>query len=469
MTLPNANITILKNGIGTAQSNATAICVLGPAIAATSTGVIQQVANSNTAINLYGYTPLAEMSAYVAKYAGSVYALDLPATLTETDAAAMTITGTGTEPITIDGYATNDYDISITIQDGYKFVFSLDNGLTTSKARRIVTGSTYTLPGTGLTITFGTKENYVTADVYSYACVGPKLSTGDLEAAFTVIKNYGTQFFAVVVWDGQRTAADSSTLFTALDAELDSCEAIKYYLAGVMGFGELSLTATTQAALDLLQSNRIQVCPATCTPYSPLAREGYTGLSASLLFPYVSRLARCLVSEDPGQVDRGALDGIISIDNDEALQATFDEYQGITARKFRGKTGWYVTNSWMKGDPGEDVQYIQHRRVMDVACSVVYSKSVDFIKRPTKVNADGTIFEVDALTYESQIEAVLDSALKNQTNSAGTKGHISDYRYTIDRTTNLLVTKTVYATLQIQPLGYPDFIETTISFAATLA
>lgn len=470
MTVPNSNITILKNGIGVAGSTAKAILVLAPGSSTTSSGVIKQIASTQTALDLYGYTPIAEMASYIAKYAGSCYALDLPAVQTELSDQALTITGTGSEPITIDGYATMDYKISINILDGYKYNFSLDDGLTTSKTRRIVSaGSSFVLPGTGLTITFDTKENYVAGDIHSIDVTGPKLAASDLTAAFTTIKNYATPFYAVVVYDGLKTASNSATLFTALDAELDSCEANKYYLSGIIGFGELSTVSDTQDALEDVVSNRIQVVPATCVPYSALSREGYTGLTQSLIYPYVSRLARCLISEDPGQVDRGALDGVVTIFNDEALNGTFDDWQGVTARKFRGKTGWYITNSWMKGDPGEDVQYIQHRRVMDVACAVTYATSVNFIKRPTRTNKDGTIFEVDAVTYEGQIESAITSALKNATNSAGTKGHISNFKYAIDRTTNLLQTKTIYATLSIQPLGYPDWIETTISFVATLA
>jgi len=469
MTVPNSNITILKNGMGVSGSTAKAIIVLAPGSSTTTSGVIKQIASTQTAIDLYGYTPISEMASYIAKYAGSCYALDLPAVQTELSDQDMTITGTGAEPISIDGYGTMDFKISINILDGYKYNFSLDDGLTTSKTRRIVSSGSFVLPGTGLTITFGTKESYVTGDIYSIDVTGPKIAASDLAAAFTTIKDYATQFYAVVVYDGLKTAADSATLFTALDAELDSCEANKYYLSGVMGFGELSSVSDTQDALADLVSNRIQVVPATCVPYSAMSREGYTGLTQSLIYPYISRLARCLISEDPGQVDRGALDGVVTIFNDEALNGTFDDYQGVTARRFRGKTGWYVTNSWMKGDPGEDVQYVQHRRVMDVACAITYATSVNFIKRPTRSNKDGTIFEVDAVTYEAQIESAITSALKNAPNSAGTKGHISNFKYVIDRTTNLLQTKTIYGTLSIQPLGYPDFIETTISFVATLA
>lgn len=469
MAIPGQTITILKNGIGVTKSAASNILVLAPADTVTSSGIINQISSVSAAINLYGYTPVAELSSYIAKYAGQCYALDLPATRTQVSSATMVKTGTGSSDITIDGYATMDYDIEINITDGYTFTFSLDGGLTTSKSRRITTGGTYVLPGTGLTITFGTSTGYVSGDLYEYSATGPKMSSSDLAAAFVTIKAYAQEFFAVVVYDGLNTAATSALIATALGAELASCESIDYFLAGIQGYGELSTTADTRTSLEGIVFNRESVVPATCVPYSALAREGYSGLTQSLVYPYASRVARCLTSEDPGQVDRGAIDGVISVANDESVVATFDAWQGVTARKFRGKTGWFITNSWMKGDAGEDVQYIQHRRVMDVACSTVYTTCTNWIKRPTRTNSDGTIAEKDAQMYESLVSAAVKNQLMNVKNSAGTQGHISGYKYVIDRTVNLLQTKRIVATLSIQPLGYPDFIDTTISFVATLA
>jgi hypothetical protein len=469
MTVPTQNITILRNGVGVTKPTGNAILVLGPGNSETSSGEIAQISGIQAAINLYGYTPVAEMAGFISKYAGQCFALDLPATKTQVSAATMTKVGTGASAITIDGYATNSYKIIITITDGYTYNFSLDNGITTSKTRRITTGGTYVLPGSGLTITFGTSTGYVAGDTYTYTAVGPKLAVSDLSAAFTVIKNYATEFYAVVVYDGKKTAAASTLLSNSLESELASLEAINYYCAGIIGFGESDALATTRTALESIDANRISVVPATGTQFSALSREGYSGLNESLIFAYAARVAKCLLSEDPGQVDRGALDGILYVDNDESINATFDAWQGVTVRKFRGKSGWYVTNSFMKGDAGEDIQYIQHRRVMDTACALVFSTCTNWIKRPTRTNRDGTIFETDAQTYEMMVNSAIENELVKVKNSAGTAGHISGYKYTIDRTVNLLQTKKITAVLSIQPLGYPDFIDTTISFVATLA
>jgi hypothetical protein len=470
MTVPTQKITILKNGVGVTQPTASAILVLAPGDSETSSGVISQISGIQAAINLYGYTPVSELAGYISKYAGQCFALDLPASFTEATDDTMTKVGTGASGITIDGYATNSYDVVITVgTDGVSYVFSLDGGITTSKVRRITTGGSFLLPGTGLTITFGTSTGYIAGDTYSYQAIGPKLSPSDLADAFAVIKEFNIEFYAVVVYDGKRTFGDSLSLTTALGAELAALEAINYYMLGITGYGELSTTADTRTSLEAWQNNRISVVPATGTIFSALSREGYSGLNESLIYTYASRVARCLLSEDPGQVDRGALDGIIAIDNDESINATFDAWQGVTARKFRGKTGYYVTNSFMKGDLGEDVQYIQHRRVIDAACALVFVTCTNWIKRPTRTNKDGTIFETDAQTYEGMVNSAVENALIKVKNSAGTSGHISGYKYQIDRTVNLLQTKRIVAVLSVQPLGYPDFIDTTISFVATLA
>ena len=105
---------------------------------------------------------------------------------------------------------------------------------------------------------------------------------------------------------------------------------------------------------------------------------------------------------------------------------------------------------------------------MDVACTTAHEKQVGFIGRTVRTNNDGTIDERDALALEAEVQAVLESRLLNPRNAEGTKGHVSAVAYTIDRTNNVNTTSTIIAEVAIRPLGYIDYITTTLGFAVNV-
>lgn len=464
--------TIIENRYGTNASlpSVRNVIVIGPSATSATIGDIQLINSVDDAKSLYGASYLAELTGFIAQWGGRTYAINAASTSTTLSETSLTKVGTGTGTITASGTATCDYTIKVKIADGGKFQFSLDGGLTYSAARPIVNAGTYVLPLTGITITFDTKANFVSGDIYSLTVVGPKVASSDLTAAFTAIKNSEIQFEGAVFYDGYQTTAKLTNTFTATKAAIADLASVQKDIWAVIGLGNntVETSASILTALAALESNSISVDVGVAKVYSALAREGYTYRTDSV-FGYVGRLIKCVLSEDPAQVNRNALDGVVGIKVDEGINPTYQDSKVVTYKKFSGKNGYFVNESNVKGDVGEDIQFIQHRRVMNEAKRVVYAASANFIKLPVRVNSQGQIFEPDRANMESQVIARLTTALKNPINSAGNKGHVSDFEYVIDGTTNLISDPTIYATLSILPLGYPKWITTTISFVASLA
>jgi hypothetical protein len=132
-----------------------------------------------------------------------------------------------------------------------------------------------------------------------------------------------------------------------------------------------------------------------------------------------------------------------------------------------------LTNARIKSAAGSDFRYWQHGRVMDAACATVVAVQATFIGMSIRTNPDpapnttpalGSINELDARRLETQAENALRAILTQPNNVEGTRRHVSELDYQIDRTNNVLTTETIQSDVSIQPLGYPKTITTTIGF-----
>jgi hypothetical protein len=465
MTIPSQNFTILQNGIGFGTNTGGKNTLILGAGTSGTIGAIQNVSSPIKAKELYGYSPLGEAAAFVSKYApANTFALEIASSKTELTSEAMTESETSPD-ITLDGYGEFECELKIKIISTTVFQFSLDNGITYSQNRVIPQGSTFVIPTLGLTASFAS-GTYVADSVYSYSVEGPKCSLTDIDDAFLLIRQDPRKFGAVVLYDGTDLVSDSSTKFALLKVELESAKADYTYMRAVMDFGSAtSDKSTVITAINVLESDRISCICDNSLVYSALNREGLTVGTYGLILPYIARLAKCETSEDPGQVDRGSLDGIYSIENDARINNNgLDDAKLVTPMTYKGKTGYYVTNSWLKSASGSDFRYIQHGKVMDLACTVVYDAQTNFLKVPLLLKAGGYLDDVDAIRFEEAVKSKLSDTLLSPINSGGFAGHVSNLAYAIDRTNNVASSETLITTVYLRPLGYANVISTTIGF-----
>jgi hypothetical protein len=80
----------------------------------------------------------------------------------------------------------------------------------------------------------------------------------------------------------------------------------------------------------------------------------------------------------------------------------------------------------------------------------------------------GTIDDRDATVIEESVSQDLIAQLLAPINAEGFEGHITDIRYRISRTHNFQATGVVIGQVGILPLGYIDYLETTIGFVVSL-
>jgi hypothetical protein len=107
------------------------------------------------------------------------------------------------------------------------------------------------------------------------------------------------------------------------------------------------------------------------------------------------------------------------------------------------------------------------RLIHDIASETAQAAGVEFIGRGVRAKTDGTgtIDERDALALEGEAQAKLEAQLVQPRNAEGSGGYVSAVRYTIDRTTNIITSETLYADVGILPLGSLSWIVTRVGYS----
>lgn len=243
--------------------------------------------------------------------------------------------------------------------------------------------------------------------------------------------------------------------------------ALIQYTSGQVGQGELEDTwmASLITAFNSFVSNRVSVFAGTADMYSS-GNKQYSIRPGSWLM--TGREALIPIQEDVAAVARGPLPFILTPDltigrygiyHDEQAKPGLDSARFSTLRSFRGLPGFYITNGRTMATPGSDYTYLQNRRVMDQACTLLDTVAKQFINSTITANPNGTIYAIDAGGIEDKVSTYM---------YAGLKDNVTAISVVVDRTINIVATQRLKITVSIRPFGYAKFIDLVIGFAPTV-
>jgi hypothetical protein len=470
--IPQQQFTIVDPGLGiTEPATSTPLCLGTCASGVVST--LYSFSTQSDAVDTLGQGPLTETVCQCLSQAGGPV-LAMPVTGSVAGAAGAVTNvpvGAGTGTVTVAGTPLDAYEVIVectatgTVGTG-QFRYSLDDGNTYSSSYVIPSGTTFVIPGTGLTITFVVGAGPVfwqTGDVSWFDCTAPQFAAADLTAAITAIRATTATFDFLVLSGTYATAAAAVTVFGALETGMDNLEGDYRFIRAMMdaGTGTAAAAATAWSAVS---HNRISVGFGTCDISTAKPLAGWGAPSRPIVDAMAATAAKSLISTDLGRVASGSLTGVTAISHDEYLSETLDAERLTTTRTWIGRPGFYFTNVRIKSDPGSDYLYWQFGRVMDVASATTYLAQQLFISIGVRTNSDGTIDERDAQRLETRVMEPLRNQLTQPSNAEGTQGHVSELAYAIDRTNNLQTSQTLLSEVSVRPLGYPKFINTTLGF-----
>lgn len=491
MALPGVTNQILDGGLGittpaTSRPHVVGPCASGPLNTPTL------ISNQRQLKDVFGvHGPLVDCIGYILDNAGgpvlATRTADSVAATYEgaTSAAIDASSGGGTDNQLNVVVATSepkiDADVVVTITQGgargaMKFTYSLDGGASVSP---VIQGATsVALADTGITLEFevGTVNPYVAGATYSFEARAAYMNSTDLGTAFDAIEVSLLTFDFLVLAGNAPTASAAALLFSALATQLNSFVTQDRYYGGMLNAGE-DTAANVLTAFASLTSNRIAVMHGTFDAPPAFGVVGRASPALPAVTAAAMRAAGNVMSTDLAQTfgadTVGPIPGALSISHNEFTQnAGLDDAKIGTLRTYANLQGFYITNVHLKSAVGSDFEFWQHRRMMDQACIEVSARHSELISSSVIVKADGTgsLTEAAAQAIEKKVQRGLDnrigSALRGigPTTVDGSTGHVSDQRYQVDRTNNVLSTKTLIATVSIVPRGYLKQLQTTLSY-----
>ena len=218
---------------------------------------------------------------------------------------------------------------------------------------------------------------------------------------------------------------------------------------------EVEDDSTSGAYDNLGASDYVAVVRGLVTSTNPITG---TKQKNPLAWHATARASAVELGRDLAATADGPLVGVSSTDHDEAAHGgACDTANVTTSRTFPRHAGVYLTNARMLKASGSDFEFWQHRRVMNAACAAADDALFTLLSSSVQVDtATGHITESAA----TAIEAVCKSAINDRVGK-----YVSGTSVTVDRTTNILSTKSISIAVSIVPLGYLKAITVEIGFS----
>jgi hypothetical protein len=469
MPIPGQSLTVNENGSGSVEQATNIPLHYGYSSLGTA-NVLKTYSSIPALVAGEGQGAAVEAAAYDLANSGGPIRFMKAATSVAGALSAVTKSGAG-PTVTIAGATpSDDYQAILKVVLGGvlgagTFQYTLDNGVTWSEVQTIPAGGTYAIANTGITVTFPA-GTYIAAETYTFTATAPMWNSSDLAAGFVVLSADNVQDWDYIVCSGrQATGSAAATLAAALQTQLTTLANAFRYMAGMIDGGDEATSAILTAFASTV-ANRVLVAYRSAVLASPKAFPGFGSPKVRLVNAFAQKAHAALISTDLARVKSGPIPGCASIEHNEQLTEVMDAAKISTARTIPNLQGFFLTNGNLKSAVGSDFKFWQHRRVMDVACTAIYAKQAQWYNAGIRTNADGTVFESDAAAIELDIRTTLDALLLQPKNAEGKDGHVSDYRYTINRTTNFQQTGIMLSDFACLPLKAIKYFNSTLGYVA---
>lgn len=480
MSQPRVDMTELDGALGILPPSEGSLL----AIAGTSTsGTVDTpaaYARVSDIVAAFGFGPLVEAAAYAVTKRGRPVLCVRTGDTTAGSLTSATLAGAGTATVDVSGSdpPNDDYEFHFEVVTGgdlgtagITFKWSMDGGRTQSAETDLGTDLDFTYPDSGdpavgdVVLTLGTAtETLVAGDVVTFRGSAPQWDSSEITSALTALRK-STQLWEIVEICG----AMDATLFAAVDDAVSGMPAYgkdRMYIghARVPDVGETEAAYLT--ALDGIYSSLSTVYGAVCAGSAKMI-SGVTGRQYRRPPSWWVAPAHAVVDEQVNlaNVKVGRMSGVIITDtngnpddHDESANPGLDAARFLVLRTWEGRPGVYINRPRLLSLASSDYQLIPHRRVINLAKTVIRSYLQERVNEEILVSeTTGYILEEEALEIEAGANAALRASLLGVPKASGA-------RFVLSRTDNLLSTSKLNGSCRVVPLAYPEFIDVEIGY-----
>lgn len=485
--IPSATETQRDFGLGLVSPASMMEIVMGVASSGTA-NVLNFFNDTSSLRDAYGEGPAVEHACNVLSQGGGPIGFIKSSASIAASNGSVTKSGSGPD-ITLSGSAALDAHLRVEIVAGGAlgtgtFRYSCDgysgdtaSERTYSENLLIPSGGTFALPGLGITLTFAA-GTYVAADSYTADVLCAASNATNMGDGFAPLKTSKVpwRFVTFVTSGGNGDATAHATLAAALQSQLATLAGLHKNRRGmIMAASDTTVTAASAVtAFGSTVASRVLVAFGMVrrTTIKPFAGYGFPVTTAIDVF--AARAATSLPSTDLKRVKSGPLQEVVKLFHDEYHSpSALDDNKISTLRTYEHLDGYFVTQGRLKSPSGSDFKLWPMGLVIDIACETVNEIGSLQIGSGVRITEDpdatpGSIDERDAIAIEHAMNSALQARLLSPQNAEGTDGYVTDVRYTLDRTVNVLATGVIQGDVGILPLGYVDYVNTRIGFVVAL-
>lgn len=476
--IPNINLTTLDGALGVLPLTAgRPMVVAGPTPSGTALQPVA-LARAKDVVSQFGVGgPTVEGACYAIENFGRPVVVMKTAGSTAGTVGTINVTGvSGTSVVTVSGSPTpiDDFEVAVRIitggtvgTAGITYQESLDDGRTWSPTKALGTANSLAVALSGVTFALAA-GTLLAGDIWRLRCIAPAATASDVTAAMAALKNYGGAWEFVYL-----TSPIDATIGAALDAGIASMAAIgryRWWIGGTRLPNVGETNAQYQTAMALI-SAAYSTTHGSLWAGSSYLLSGNPGRAYNYTRSPAMAAAAKLTSVgehiDIGQLlaPGGPVAGarIADLNNnpilhDELVTPGLDDLRFSVLRTDPDYPGVFFNNPRIFAANGSDFEFVQHRRVFNIALQAARAYLVTRLSKDVLVSAKtGFILESERKEIEDGLRLSLEAALMQTPKASAVGAQVS-------KTDNLLSTKTLTVDVRVTPLAYVKQINLTVGF-----
>jgi hypothetical protein len=476
MTQPAVNITELDGSLGVLPASSGRLFAI---VGAASAGPINSPATfarvKDIVANFVSGPAVEAAAEYIAKYAKPVLFVRSGNSATTPAAQVSAVTSVQAASgsvVTISSTPTpnDDYEFALKIitggtrgTAGITYQLSYDGGRNYGPTTALGTATTITIPNAGGVIWAIATGTLTAGDLFTARSTAPCWTTAELGTALDAL------VASAVNWELVHVVGPlDATSAAIIDTKMSSMFASGKYHSWI-GNARVPTIAETEATYATAMA---VISAAYTTIYGEFC-AGATKLTSSVSgrrykrpwsFGVAAREASVSEEINIADVNLPPLTGMSIRDangnadeHDESLNPGLDDLGFCVARTWDG-TGVYVNRPRLMCPAGSDFQLMPHRRVINLGHGALRAYFLRRLNKPILVSkVTGFILESEALEIETGALAAMTAVLM-------AKPKASAVLFSLNRTDNVLSTKTINGQGRIIPLAYPEFFNLDVGF-----